>query len=170
MSDGVWRMLRTFFVCAALQLDLTVICKPDCRSGAAVANLGSLGREVDPPSHSLTCHSWSAAGAVLGWIDDPGRAWLLHTRYAEVVEVGQIVGTRNTAQHQNMQRKNATRDTVDWVSRVFESSAKGCALSMGEKRMKMERPSSTAAATQHGGDAWRLEQAGPGRLGTKIGH
>lgn len=91
---------------------------------------------------------------------------LLHTRYVDVDEVGQIVGTRNTAQYQNMQREECQQGTVDWVSRVFESSAKGYALSMGEKRMKMERPSSATAR----GDTWSLEQAGPGRLGTKIGH
>ena len=92
-----------FFVCAALQLDLTAIGNTDCPSGPGVANLGSLGRVLGPPSHSLTCHSWSPAGAVLGWIDDPGRAYFWHTRYGytDVVEVGQIVGTRNTAQHQN---------------------------------------------------------------------
>lgn len=45
---------------------------------------------------------------------------LLHTRYAEVVEVGQIVGTRNTAQHQNMQRKNATG--AQWTGGLVSSS------------------------------------------------
>lgn len=73
-----------FFVCAALQLDLTAIGRPGCPSGAAVANLGSLGRVLGPPSHSLTCHSWSPAGAVLGWIDDPGRAcYCIHGMYAD---------------------------------------------------------------------------------------
>lgn len=76
LTDRVWRDAEGFFVCAALQLDLTVIGNSDCPSGAVVANLGSLRRVLGPPSHSLTCHSWSPAGAVLGWIDDPGRACL----------------------------------------------------------------------------------------------
>lgn len=40
-----------------------------------------------------------------------------------VVEVDQLVGTRNTAELQNMQRKNAP-GTEDWRPCVFESSAK----------------------------------------------
>lgn len=58
-------------------------------------------------------------------------------QYAGAVQVGQIVGTRNTAQHQKHAEEECHQGTVDWVSRVFESSAKGHApslsLSLGDK-------------------------------------
>lgn len=59
-------------------------------------------------------------------------------QYAGAVQVGQIVGTRNTAQHQKHAEEECHQGTVDCVSRVFESSAKGHApslsLSLGDKK------------------------------------
>lgn len=99
---------------------------------------------------------------------------LLHTRSTDVVEVGQIVGTRNTAQHQNMQSKECQPGHSGLgVSclRVFESSAKGHALvNWRGGEVKKNEDGTAQEQRRHGGDTWSLEQAGPGRLGTKIGH
>lgn len=67
-----------------------------------------------------------------------------------VVQVGQIVGTRNTAQHQNMQRKNVARAAgTRWTGCLVSSShrQKDMPCQRGGKRTRMER------------QAWRLEQA-----------
>lgn len=82
-------------------------------------------------------------------MDRRSRACMLwHTRYTDVVEVGQIVGTRNTVQQQNMRRENAPGHSGLGVS-CLRVIGKRSALSVGEEN---EDGTAQQYGRQHGGD------------------